>query len=598
VKAYEEFLRRFPENPLKGKAVFRLGMACFRLERFDQAAASLEGIAEAARVDETFRPALLALGDIHFKRDEWKEAERRLSEFLAPGWEVAGADDAMLKLGLAQQRQEQHEAALATYDRFLERFEERPHRVQVLFERGQALLALGRAEEAGRAFQGVLKADAKSRFAAYALNHLGALATKKGDYESAARLFGKATVEASSDELSADTLFREALSLIAAKRFAEAQSKLDQFLQRFPAHERAAEAAAQRAIVLSRQDRHKEALSAMEEVESRFGSKLERSLRASLAYEQAWNLRELGRVEEAATAYRALMDEGAPASYRTHALLEAAGLEMLAKRYAEAAALLRQLVGPMDSSDASLPADVHEQALYRLGVCEFELDHAREAATFFDQFIEEFPDSALLASASFYGGEAHFQLGRVEDAVTHLSRVVERFEDDAVFAPAMLRLGEALAQRQLWARSERVFTDFLSRFGDSPQWFQAQFGLGWARENQKRYDEAVSAYQIVTARHQGPTAARAQFQIGECLFAKGQLEDAVRELLKVDILYAYPEWSAASLYEAGRCFEKLNKTAEARTQFKEVAERHKETHWAELASQRLSELSSAGLPGR
>jgi TolA-binding protein len=102
----------------------------------------------------------------------------------------------------------------------------------------------------------------------------------------------------------------------------------------------------------------------------------------------------------------------------------------------------------------------------------------------------------------------------------------------------------------------------------------------------------------VTAAHQGPTAARAQFQIGECLFAQGKHEDAVGELLKVDILYAYPEWSAAALYEAGRCFEAMGKPAEARAQFESVRDKHGGTRWAKLAEGRLSALSAGAARSR
>ena len=70
------------------------------------------------------------------------------------------------------------------------------------------------------------------------------------------------------------------------------------------------------------------------------------------------------------------------------------------------------------------------------------------------------------------------------------------------------------------------------------------------------------------------------------------------ELLKVDILYAYPEWSAAALYEAGRCFEQMNRTAEAREQFKAVKDKYGQTRWAELAAQRLAAVSDAALPGK
>ena len=82
----------------------------------------------------------------------------------------------------------------------------------------------------------------------------------------------------------------------------------------------------------------------------------------------------------------------------------------------------------------------------------------------------------------------------------------------------------------------------------------------------------------------------------QCLFAKKQCEEAARELLKVDILYAYPEWSAAALYEAGRCFEALGKPVEARAQYATVVEKHDKTKGAELANQRLPKLKDGGLP--
>ena len=95
------------------------------------------------------------------------------------------------------------------------------------------------------------------------------------------------------------------------------------------------------------------------------------------------------------------------------------------------------------------------------------------------------------------------------------------------------------------------------------------------------------------------TAARAQFQIGECLFAQRRHEEAVREFLKVDILYAYPEWSAAALYEAGRCLAQLEKPEEARRQFQQVTDRFKDTEWANLAARQLTNPPAAppSVPG-
>ena len=230
--------------------------------------------------------------------------------------------------------------------------------------------------------------------------------------------------------------------------------------------------------------------------------------------------------------------------------------------------------------------------------CEFELERYREAGEVLESFIAEFATSDLMASASYFCGEAMFRAGRNGQAAKHLKRVVKDFADDRVCGPSMLRLGECEASLQRWARSERVFGDYLDRFGDSEFSYQAQFGVGWAQENQGRFDEAVASYKRVAANHRGPTAARAQFQIGECLFASKRHADAVREYLKVDILYAYPEWSAAALYEAGRCFEKIVKPVEARAQFQQVIDEYGQTRWAKLAAERLAQVSAGPVPGR
>ena len=63
-------------------------------------------------------------------------------------------------------------------------------------------------------------------------------------------------------------------------------------------------------------------------------------------------------------------------------------------------------------------------------------------------------------------------------------------------------------------------------------------------------------------------------------------------------LYAYPEWSAAALYEAGRCFEKLIKPVEARAQFQQVIDEYGQTRWAKLAAERLAQVSAGPVPGR
>ena len=58
-------------------------------------------------------------------------------------------------------------------------------------------------------------------------------------------------------------------------------------------------------------------------------------------------------------------------------------------------------------------------------------------------------------------------------------------------------------------------------------------------------------------------AAQAQFMRGETYFHEDRLREALREFLRVDILYDAPRWQAAALLEAGKAYERLDQWADA-----------------------------------
>jgi TolA-binding protein len=280
---------------------------------------------------------------------------------------------------------------------------------------------------------------------------------------------------------------------------------------------------------------------------------------------------------------------------RDHATLELAEIEADAGRYQEASGLLHGLQTRINGSDGA--PQLRRQVTYRLGLCEFELGRHEQAAAQLEAWLDDEPDRQLVPSAHLLCAESHINTGRCSRAIEHLARLVDAYPSDDAYGPALLRLGTCHAELHNWPQSGEAFETYLGRFGESELWFQAQFGIGWAQENQNGYEQAISSYRLVTARHQGPTAARAQFQIGECLFALERFDDAVRELVKVDILYAYPEWSAAALYEAGRCYQQTGNPVDARTQYEQVRRDYADSTWAELAEQRLEELTESALPG-
>ncbi len=596
--AYTALLETEDADEFRDRATFRLGMSRYRQDRFELAQPLLESVTRGAETPEVFRPALLALGDGLFEDGQWAAAESTLSEYLAFGLDQPAADDALIKRGLARQRQGNPEGAIEDYDALLAGFEDSTHRLQAEFERGQALVELERWDDAEASFTVVLAQGEDSRFAPHAMNHLGVISQRNGDFSQAAEWFGRAGASGG-EELEVQALYERGRALLAAREYVDAAGVLAGVAEEHPDHPSAAPAQAYRVIALARADRIDESLAAMESLESDGLESIEMPLRQSALYEKAWCLLEQGNDSAAGEAYRDLLATEPDASLRAYALLDLAGIEMRAGNHADAAPMLEETLSIGQSASAEMDPSLAERATYRLAACRLEAGRYSDVVDLLDEFHSQYPESDVLGSASLMCGESHLKLNQHSRAADHLERVVEIGASDESYGPGLLRLGEASSTLQRWDRALEAFSAYMDGFADSDVWFQAQFGIGWALENMGRRPEAIDAYQRVVDGHDGPSAARAQFQIGECLYADERYEDAIRELLEVDILYAYPEWSAAALYEAGRCFEALGQFDDARRQFEQVTERFADSDWAVPAQERLEAIrQSSTLPGR
>ncbi len=602
IKSYQRYLKKHSESEQAGKARYRMGIAMYRLGRTEGAAKQLATAAEVLGDKPAYASMYFALGDISFQKADWEESETYLRRFvnIAPNGdslkdESPADDDAWLMIGISRMRQSRHKEAIEAFDVIINRFENSEHRLQAMFERGQCLSALNRFAEAKKSFNLVLTQSPGSLFEPHVRNHLGTIALREKQFDVAAGHFDQMAMAMTGKSKEAgDALLFQGQALLSANRFAEAEKVFDNHIDRYGKSARANEARAQRIVALARQDRHEDVLAAVKKLEKRGFDELDDALAAAVLYEKAWCARKLGKTKTAQRSYREILDRHGREQVSVYASADLAGMEMEARRFEAAYGLLQRLM----SNTTGVPEGIREQAMYRLGVCLFELKRFDESAVRLEEFLNAFPASTLAASAGYFCGESLYKTNATQRARVHFQRVTERYAADPACPAALLRLGECQASAQEWAKSEETFTRYLDHFADRDLWFQAQFGLGWARENQRRYDDAIKAYKPVVERHQGPTAARAQFQIGECLFARKQYKDAVRELIGVDIHYGYPEWSAAALFEAGRCFEELGQPVEARRQFQEVASRFSESKWAKLAGKRLEVVSAGGLPGR
>lgn len=579
-KRFKAFLEAYPKSQQIEKARFRLGAAMHAVKRYDEAVAALQPLAGSN--DPVIGQAAFFLGDGLFQQRKFAEAVKPLRSFTDRDKGIANRDDALLKLGIALRETGQSDQAVGCFDRLVKEHGKSPLVPRALVEWGQTEYERKRYEPARKRFEQLLSRDGKSELAAVAAYNLGCIAEDEQKWDDAAKHFGRVAETFASHPRAADALCHRGIALSQLERFDEAKSALATFLEKNPDHALADTARLRLGVALAKTGEDRKALEQFERLLKRASGSpgADRAL-----YETAWAYKRLNENEPARAAYGRLLEQFRESPLAETATVELADLEFEDKKYDAAVKRLEPLLAQTQNRA------LKERILYRLGWCRFEKEEWEPAVRMFERLIEEFPKSDLAAASSYQAGEARIRLKQFEQAIVHYDRIVAGYPTFKLYQESLLRLAESQAQADRFADSEQTASLFLEKFGDSELAHRARFSQGWARENLKRYDAAIAAYRaLLESDYRGELAARAQFQIGECLFAKNQLEEAVRELMKVEILYSYPKWNALALLEAGRVLEKMNRPGEARARYAELREKYPKSDEARVAEKRLKDI--------
>jgi TolA-binding protein len=245
-----------------------------------------------------------------------------------------------------------------------------------------------------------------------------------------------------------------------------------------------------------------------------------------------------------------------------------------------------------DALDKEPGPDLSDKIRIRLGAC---LDAKGDPKAALGQFLAVAQDKKrpLAGQALYRAGECQIKRADWAEAVKHLAV----FRDDGAFQNlpgltdrALLRLGYALGKQNQWDQSRQAYEQAVNRFPQSPWVHEARYGIGWAWQNQKQYDNAVNVYNQVAAGTATEVGARAQLQIGLCRLEQKKHAEAISALLVVPYTFDYPELSASALCEAARAMIESKQNAQAERLLERVIKDHADSKWAEVAKERLAAL--------
>lgn len=565
--------------------IFRQGQCDYFSGNFPEAGKTLGTIASDSQIesDADLRQLNLLLGDALLQQGKYADAMAPLERYSQTP--QADRSQAQYKLGTALLHVNKTDQAHQAFVQATEGSSDSPWVQRAWFERGQLDLKDNRFDSAAEAFRHVLSAIAGPEVEAPAQYQLGWAKFESKRYGEAANAWKELAGKYPSDKLAADALFHEGVALREAKQLPEAVEVLQRYASSHPDAPDAIKARQLAAACLRDLGKNDESRSLLESI----ASQARGDTADSVLYDLAWSQRDAKQNSAAQGTYRRLLSEHPTSKLAPAARTELAELLYNDKRYDEAAALLDPV-----THDSSADKKIVAMAEYRLGWCYQQSKKPQQAAAAFEAFskaggaTDEMNASALVQAALAYASDQHY-----DNAERALSQILHKYPTHADVPVAMLKLGEVQAEQSNYDGSQRTYREFLDKYPKSEFAYRALFGIGWALENLKQYDEARQAYQKVIAATNGPTAARAQFQIGETYLSQNKFEQAVPALLAVDDVYKYPEWAARALFEAGRAFEQLKQPEQARKQYGEIVSKYKDAPEADMARERLRSMTGA-----
>lgn len=327
-----------------------------------------------------------------------------------------------------------------------------------------------------------------------------------------------------------------------------------------------------------------QAIALYERLQREFGDRPESDV---VLYESAWVLRDLGRDAEADELLSRLHHDFPQSTKWADATYRLAERAYLRKDFEQTRGLLTRLEEADD-----VAAELRQHALYlsaRISAAEQQWD---KISSPLGRLLAEYPDTPLRLSAEYWIAESDYRRGDYAQATEHFAQLASlpqgRGEPWMVMIP--LRHAQCLAQQDRWAEAKQIAARIAEDFPGSTQQYEADYLLGRCLAADAQFEAARQAYLRVIRSAEGAkteTAAMAQWMIGETYFHQKNYGAALREYLRVEILYAWPTWQAAALLQAGKCQELLGNWPQAAEHYARLLKEHPESTFVEEAGRRL-----------
>jgi TolA-binding protein len=249
------------------------------------------------------------------------------------------------------------------------------------------------------------------------------------------------------------------------------------------------------------------------------------------------------------------------------------------------------------AESVGVPASLRSAFMYRKGLVLRDVGEKTQALENLREVAKEDPTSEFGLAAMLATGEIAFEEKPAEAQVIY-RELAARAKDGPYHSIARLRLAQAHLKLGEWDDAARESDALAAEKVDVATRDEAIYVRARVHQQKAEFDRARELYRTIIGPDRTETAAKAQFMVGETLFLQERWGEAIKEFLKVSILYPIADWQALALVEIGKCHLRLGEVAESKKAFNEVVEKYGNYPAARQAKEQLELLGRSSAEGK
>lgn len=564
------------------------GLGLMALDKLPEAETVLASINLEAQTDHLRALVEIARATTYFGQQKYVQAISGYRNYLA--LEPASADDAraLAELAVALAKIERfHEAAEA----FSQLHHDHPQRDALILNTAQFLAesayAKNQNELAARWYEVLAQPGNSKDMIARGLSGLAWVQMRTDDAPRGLATFERLINECPDSQFAAEAAIARGKFLDDSNQFQQAADMYQLVIDRFPESKFAEIAMLRCAYALQHIGGQEHLATARDLLVRYLQLPGKRPSVDEAMYQLGWIYHDLSQAPRGLETFRTLVDDFPDSKYWPDAAYRLVQQYVQQKTYAEATPLITKLIQP------DTPPEILARVIFLQGQVAAENNNWQTVTESMRTLIDSTDDIGLYAKANYWLAESLYRQDKFDEAGELFQRLLEKIKDlDESLAPWIyLRTAQCNGQAEDWSAALMFAESAKDQFPDFEVSYEYDFVRGRALAAKGKLDDAITAFQRVVDSDKGrgtETAAIAQWRIGEAYFHQKDYANAIKAYYRVDTLFAYPQWRAAALMQAGKCQEHLGNWNHAAKLYKQLILDLPDSEFRAAAEERLA----------